>query len=176
MTLNELTLKAAELGFLPQGPAPESDVNKTLAEVARSQDQGFWEAFPVLLVNAVESGEFSYAAANAHLEEAERKFLKLLIMISLGLYESLGVKYAWRESLFGGLPARLIGSFRDRIRSGSGLELGRLRLLPEKLKANFARAFKKAGTARREAEAGEKLDLELAVLQILHSETERAVP
>jgi len=162
-----LIKKAAELGFQPAEQGPLSDVNKTLAEVIESHEARLWAAFPLMLANAVESGGFDYEAANACLEETERKFLKLLIIVSLGLYESLGVKFGWAEGLFGDFPARLIRNFRDKFKAGSELELGRLRLPAGLFTDNFAKFHKKnAASVRTTSQEGKKLDLELAVSRI----------
>ncbi|MDO8803247.1 MAG: hypothetical protein Q7R35_02345 [Elusimicrobiota bacterium] len=167
MTYNELAAKTAELGFQPAEPGPRNDASKTLAEVVQSHDQRFWEAFPAMLANAAEAGEFDLDAANACLEENERKFLKLLIIVSLGLYESLGMRFAWAEKLSGDLPARLIENFREKFRSDAELELGQVRMLPGKVSGNFLKCFRKrSGSARSAAEASGKLDLELAVSRI----------
>ncbi len=161
-----LLRNAAELGFLAE-PGPRNDANKTLAEVIQSHDAGFWEAFPVMLANAAEAGKFNYEAANAYLEENDRKFLKLMVIVSLGLYESLGLNFDWAENISADFPARLTANFRDRFKTGSELELGHLRLPAGQFKDNFIKFFKKsAAPVRSAARDGEKLDLELAVSRI----------
>jgi len=167
MTQAILAIKAAELGYQIIEPGPGSDVNKTLAEVIQSHEQRFWEAFPVMLASAAEAGEFNYNAANACLEENERKFLKLLIIASLGLYEDLGIKFAWQNELFGEFPAKLIAKFREKFGSGSELELGQHHLSTEKVKENFLKYLKKrSGQPKSAGETGEQLALEFAVATI----------
>lgn len=166
MPNKELTAKAAALGFHPE-PGSLSDANKTLAEVIQSHELAFWEGFPVMLANAAEAGEFNLEAANACLQEEDKKLLKSLIFVSLGLYDNLGLKFHWTKSLFGDFTARVVAGFSDKVRLNSGLELGPLRLLPERLKENFLANFKKKrGPVRNTAESAEKLDLEFAVSQI----------
>lgn len=163
----DLERKAAELGFEQTETGPASDANRTLAEVVQSRDQRYWEAFPAMLANSAEAGEFDLDAANAYLPENERKFLKLLILVSLGLYESLGLKFTWTERFSGNFPARLVTNFRDKFRSNSELELGQLLLAPEKISETFHKCFKKRETsAKNTDETSEKLDLELAVSRI----------
>lgn len=167
MADQDLAKRAAELGFQPAETGPAVDANRTLAEVIQSRDPRYWEAFPVMLANAAQAGEFKYEAANACLEEDERKYLKLLVIVSLGLYASLGQNFDWTERLFGTLPARLTGNFRDKFNAGAELELGQLRLASEKFKENFRRFFRKsAAPVKSAAKTGEKLDLELAVSRI----------
>lgn len=167
MNHDELEKKAAELGFRPADSGPRSDANRTLAEVVQSRDQGLWEAFPVMLAGAAEAGEFSYEATACALGESEQNHLKLLVFASLGLYENLGVKFKWTKRLFGDFPARLINHYRDRLSAAPELLIGDVRLLPENIRENFLKRPKQAaGAAKRPVEAGEQLDLELAVSRI----------
>lgn len=167
MTHSDLEKKAAELGFQTIEPGPRGDANKTLAEVVQSHDPRFWEAFPVMLANTAEAGEFSLEAVNGRLEEEDRELLRSLIFISLGLYKSLGMKFSWTKGLFGGFADRVIAGFSEKMRLNSGLELGQLRLLPERLKENLLGNFKgRRGPVRNTAESAEKLDLEFAVSEI----------
>jgi len=167
MKYKNLEEKAAQLGLEPAEPTTPADTNETLAEVVQSHAQRYWEAFPAMLANSAEEGEFDLDAANAYLPENERKYLKLLIFVSLGLYESMGLKFAWTERLSGNFPARLVANFRDKLRSNSELELAQLRLAPEKISETFHKCFKKRETsAKNAAETSEKLDLEVAVARI----------
>lgn len=160
----ELAEKAAALGFKTSA---ENDDNKTLAEVVQSREQRFWEAFPLLLANAGERGKLNYTAASAALPEGERKYLKLLIIVSLGLYDSLGVKFGWRERLFGSFPARLIANFKEKIAQGAELELGDLLVQPERLKETFLAGFKGKGALLRSAALAEEQNgLEAALAEI----------
>jgi hypothetical protein len=160
----EIAEKAAALGYKAIG---ESDPNQTLAEIIASRELRYWEAFPVLLANAAEGGKFSHQAAAALLPEEDKKYLKLLIIISLGLYDTLGARFAWRERLFGDLPARLIAGFRGKIEGGAELELGYLRLAPARLKDNFAAAFGGSGAVLKgAAKAREEEGLEAALSQL----------
>lgn len=160
MENKDLEEKAAKLGFRP------NDANKTLAEVVQSRDQRFWEAFPVMLANAAEAGEFDYEAAAAHLRGNEQNNLKLLVFASLGLYENLGAKFKWTKALFGDFPARLVNHYREKLNSGQELLIGEVSVLPANLKENFLRPKQPAKPVKRQAETGEQLDLELAVSRI----------
>lgn len=161
MENKHLEEKAAELGFRP------NDANKTLAEVVQSREQRLWEAFPVMLANAAEAGEFNYETAAAYLRENEKNDLKLLVFASLGLYENLGAKFKWTKALFGDFPARLVNHYRERLNSGQELLIGEVSVLPANLKENFLKRPRQAARpVKRQAEAGEQLDLELAVSRI----------
>jgi hypothetical protein len=152
MIPNNLLLNIAELGFKPGG---ECDPNKTLAQVVESHEQPLWEAFPSMLANAAEGGKFNFEAADAYLGENDKKFLKLLVLASLGLYDSLGRKFAWRNKLFAGFPARLIAGFADKLTRNCDLELGGLRIPAEKLRENFRLYFGYAAPRGPEAAISE---------------------
>ncbi|MDD2804156.1 MAG: hypothetical protein PHV33_01265 [Elusimicrobiales bacterium] len=156
--------KTAALGFKS---AENSDPSLTLAEVIESRELRYWEAFPVLLANAAQGGKFSLRAATGALPETDRKYLKLLILVSLALYDSLGAKFTWRERLFGDLPARLVAGFRSKIEANSPLELGYFKLNPETLRANFRLAFRSsAALIKGAARAREDEGLEAALREI----------
>lgn len=137
MINDRLLKKAFDLGFQADEPAGQNDANQTLAEVVQSYEPRLWEAFPVMLANAAEAGEFSLDAVTASLAEEERKYLKLLIFVSLGLYDVLGIEFTWRKLLFGNFPARLIANFGEKLKLDTGLELGKVTLQPKKLRKNL---------------------------------------
>lgn len=167
MEKEDLDERAAELTFRITGTGTRGEANKTLAYVVKSRDQKFWEAFPVMLANAAESGDLKYEAAAAYLDEIGQNHLKLLIFASLGLYESLGVKFKWTKKLFGDFPARLVNHYRDKLSSGSELFIGEVSLLPANLRENLLKRPKQAARPVKQAEeASEKLDLEIAVSRI----------
>ncbi|MDP2865317.1 MAG: hypothetical protein Q8O90_03650 [Elusimicrobiota bacterium] len=167
MIREDLERKAAELGFRSADPGPRSDANRTIAEVVKSRDQRYWEAFPVMLAAAAEAGEFNYEAAAAYLGESGQNQLKLLVFASLGLYESLGVRFKWTKRLFGDFPARLVNHYKEKLNAGSELVIGDIALLPENIRENFLKRSKQAAwAAKRPIDAGEQLDLELAVSRI----------
>ena len=167
MADEKLLRKAAKLGFQDDESAGPTEANKTLAEVVQSYDQRLWQAFPAMLLNAAEAGEFAYEAADACLEEEDKKYLKLLTMVSLGLYDSLGLSFPWREQLFGKLPARLIANFGEKLRADTVLELGKVALQPEKLRKSLAKYQAKVDIPPMRGEKSrEETALETAIKQI----------
>ena len=167
MNNENLLRKAAELGFQADRTSHQYDPNKTLAEVVQSHDQRLWEAFPVMLASAAQAGEFNFEAANACLAEEERKYLKLLVIVALGLYDSLGLDVPRRKRLSEGFPARLIANFSAKLEVNAPLELGRLSLLPGKLKENFLEYRKKSAVlAENTAKTREEAGLEAAISRI----------
>ncbi|MDD5210446.1 MAG: hypothetical protein PHV36_13730 [Elusimicrobiales bacterium] len=144
-----------------------SDINKTLAEVIRSRDQQNWETFPAMLMNAAEAGEFNYREAAAYLDGAGQNDLKLLIFASLGLFESLGLKFKWTKDLFSDFPARLVNHYRDQIKANSELAIAEISLQPGNLRENLLKRPKQPSKpVKQAAEAAEQLDLEIAVSRI----------
>ncbi len=133
----ELWIQAAELGIKPQKPNP----NRTLAKAAESRDLRLWAAFPAMLANAAEGGGLNLSAAKAFLGEDGSRRLELLIFVSLGLYESLGVKFPWRKKLLAAFPERMVAGFAGKFAQGLALELDGLEIGAEDFKKSFRRYF-----------------------------------
>lgn len=141
MTDIELLLQVAELGMKPQNTNP----NRTLAEAAQSRDPRLWAAFPALLANAAEGGNFNPGAAEAFLDGEGRRTLGSLILASLGLYESLGLRFPWGKKLFPAFPARLVSGFAEKLALGRALQLDGLEIGAEDFRKSFRRYFNAAG-------------------------------
>ncbi len=133
----KLLLQAAELGIKPQ----KTDPNRTLAEAAESRDLRLWATFPAMLANAAEGGSFNLRAAKAFLGEDGNRMLELLIFVSLGLYESLGVRFPWRKKLLAAFPERMVSDFAEKFALGRTLELDGLEIGAEDFKKSFRRYF-----------------------------------
>ena len=166
MTHDELSRKAAELGFQLFGPVSHKDSGKTLAEVVHSRDLRFWEAFPVMLANAAEAGDFKYKTVRTELSVPDRKYLDSLLLASLAVYETLGVKFSWAGKLAGMFPKSALAGYCEKVKHSSELRIGKALLPPEKLKANFTMYFKKTADSMANALAArDELGLEYAMAQ-----------
>ncbi len=153
-----LIINAGRLGF---NAGAKADENETLAAVIESREVNFWEAFPVLLANASKGWKFDFHAAENCLADEDKKYLKLLIIVSLGLYDSLGLKDGWKKRLAAAFPARLTDNFRKKIGLGEELELGNITLAPERLKENFRAGFGRGASPGTAEYGGEELDAAL---------------
>lgn len=141
MTDMELLLQAAELGIKPQ----KADPNRTLAQAAESRDLRLWAAFPAMLANAAEGGSFNLSAAKAFPGEDGHRRLELLIFVSLGLYESLGVRFPWRKKLLAAFPERMVSGFAEKFALDRALELDGLKIDAEDFRKSFRRYFSASG-------------------------------
>lgn len=139
----DLAVHAAELGLKPA----RTDANLTLAETVKSHDRTYWEAFPLMLATAAEKGELDLQRAENLLNEQERRFLNLLVMVSLGLFEHIRAGFDWRGRLGAKYPARMIAAFALKFREGGTLELGGLRIPSAGIKETFLTRFRGAETA-----------------------------
>jgi len=105
MTVKKSLLdEVAALGFPLMEAGKEADVNATLAEVVKSDELRLWEGFPVLLMNGAEKRLFDYETVKKHLRPTGKKNLNYLLLMSLVLYKTLGLKFSWTKKLFRSLP------------------------------------------------------------------------
>lgn len=101
MTVKKSLLdEVAALGFPLMEAGKEADANATLAEVVKSDELRLWEGFPVLLMHSAENGFFDYTAARSRLAPAEQETLDHLLLVSLVLYKTLGLKFSWTTKLY----------------------------------------------------------------------------
>jgi len=100
----ELLKKVKLLGFPLLETEKIVDANATLAEVVKSKNLRLWEGFPVLLLNSAENGLFNYNKVKKHLISAEQKNLDYLLLMSLILYENLGLEFLWMKEIRKQIP------------------------------------------------------------------------
>ncbi len=92
--------EVAALGFPLMEAGKEVDANATLAEVVKSDELRLWEGFPVLLMHSAENGLFDYTVVRNRLTSAEQKTLDQLLLMSLVLYKTLGLRFSWTTKLY----------------------------------------------------------------------------
>jgi len=101
MDKDNLLKRLATLGFPLLEPDKEVEANSTLAGLVESGDLRLLEGFPLVLANCAESGLFDYDKVEGQLKSPGDKVnLALLIMLSLALYKTLGLKFSWWTKLY----------------------------------------------------------------------------
>ncbi|MCR4336486.1 MAG: hypothetical protein NUV91_01585 [Candidatus Omnitrophica bacterium] len=128
MTTNKLEKSLSQLGFpLLEVEAGHIDVNKTLAEVVRSDNARYWEAFPVLLVNADKTGNLNVKQVETCLKsEADRRKWRKLVVMSLALYRVMRKRFNFADQLDKKLSPeekKLFWELRDRMGHAESFKL-----------------------------------------------------
>jgi len=141
MTDKQLLINLERLGFPLMEPGrPDFDVNKVLAEVVKSQDTRFWEGFPVMLANAAGQAEFDYKKVAQFFSPGHREQYKGLFLMSLALYEVLGLKFNWAAQWHKKAPKNdvvRVKSFRKQLAANKSLEVSGRKFFPQRLKDLF---------------------------------------
>ena len=127
MRANELEKSLSQLGFPLFETDADMDVNKTLAEVVKSDNARYWEGFPVLLVNANKTGDFNVKEVEAFFSnEADRRKWRNLLVMSLAFYRAMNKVFWFAEQLRKTLSPKESDWFRKfwpRIRHDQNFEL-----------------------------------------------------
>jgi len=163
MKNSELLKKAEALGFPLLQAETGTDDYRTLAEVIRSRNPRLWEGFPVMLANAAEKGDFSLERLKAQMRTpAEKKLEEELLLVSVSLYNAVGVKFAWAQALHSEQRKYL-----DNIKNNAAIKIGGYSFPPEKLKTVFnAYRVKSAEQITDVLSARSGLGVEYAMSQI----------
>ena len=142
MKVNELENKLSQLGFpLLETVGAQGDINKTLSEVVKSNNARYWEALPVLLVNANKIGDFNVKKVEAFFSNGadRRKWRKLLVM-SLAFYRAMNKVFSFAEQLRKTLSPKESEWFRaswPRMRQGENFRLENTEFNSARLKTLF---------------------------------------
>ncbi len=171
MTDRKLLTSLSKLGFPMFEPSEELDVNETLAEVVKSHDTRLWEGFPVMLVNAAESYQFTPEQVKQQLTKREQKdHLHRLMLLSGSLFSLYHLSFSWWNKLKKGLSNEdkaLVKTWRNYLANNQTLKFNDAELDPERLKGLFELYFeKKAEKDRRRKEKYEEFSLEYALSQV----------
>jgi len=142
MNDKELLNNLSGLGFKLMEPESMVDANLTMARLVKSRDLRLWEGFPVVLANSSERNHFNYGQTYKWLKPADRVYLKLLVLMSLALYQTLGLKFAWAEKLHQMLTNELrskLDQFRNALAANRDLKLKDYSMSGQRLKNTFNR-------------------------------------
>jgi hypothetical protein len=102
ITMNEEKFhkSLSKLGFQMFEPSEELEVNKTLAEVVKSNDTRLFEGFPVLLANAGERYQFDSALVEQQLSTKEHKEqYHRLVLLAAAVYAYYHLSFSWLNKL-----------------------------------------------------------------------------
>ncbi len=171
MTANELEKKLSRLGFpLLETDAGHGNVNKTLAEVVKSDNARYWEGFPVLLVNAYKTGDFNSKELEAYLtNEADRRKWRKLLVMSLVLYRVTKKRFNFADQLKKDLSSeesKLFWELRDRMGHFESFKLGNKEFNVSRLKTLFDNYMQEEALKAQKTQAKyDEFSLEYALSQ-----------
>ena len=119
------------------------DVNSVLAQMVKSNDLRLWEGFAVVLADANQKDAFDYSAVSNSLRSSENKSnFRLLLLASLALYHSLGLKFSWVSKLKGLVQGEKdFKLFLAKLKKSEEFNLGGRKMSPERLKTVFTGYF-----------------------------------
>jgi len=170
--VNKYLLKNLDrLGFPLMETKEDFDVNKTLAEVVKSNDTRLWEGFPVLLVNAAQEYSFDYKQVLKFLtNKQEQGYFQNLLLLSLALYQYYHLTFVWADHFKKQLTAQdavFVQKLRNSISRGEVLHIDKKSFLPDRLFEIFNNYFKKdVEKAKKLKEKYEELSLEYSLSQL----------
>ena len=159
------------LGFPLMETEKKADANVTLAEVVKSDELRLWEGFPVLLMNSAENGLFDYRAVKTRLTAPEQKTLDYLLLMSLVLYKTLGLKFLWAKELYHQLPFdNMDKKFREKLgyfKSRGVFKFDNTLMSAPRLKNTFQSYLQKAASNLKDVRLQkEDLGLEYSLSQV----------
>ena len=170
MTDKTLFNKLSHLGFPMFEPEEDPDVNETLAEVVQSDDVRLWEGFPVMLANAAENYQFSFAAVERQLNREDVNNYNSLCLMSLSLYEYFHLSFPWANKLKKSLSdtdKRLLTEWKNSLTYDNPLTWNGAELSAGRLKRLFELYFEqKSAKDRQKKDRREEFSLEYALSQV----------
>ena len=162
--------EVAALGFPLMEAEKEVNANATLAEVVKNDELRLWEGFPVLLVHSAEKGLFNYTAVRSRLTSAEQETLNQLLLMSLVLYRTLGLKFSWTTKLYHQLPFNNMDKkFREKLgyfKSNGMFKFNNATLSAQRLTNALQSHLQKTDNLNDVRSQKENLGLEYALSQV----------
>lgn len=171
MKSKELMNNLSKLGVPMFEPREEVNVKETLAEVVKTHDPRLWEAFPVLLANAVEK-------YNLNLEEVAQlmpnnKFkndFRRLLLMSWSLYSFYHLKFPWInrwKNYISKEDKSQVKLWRNDLVHNHSLKWDNTKINPLRLKNAFELYFKQSTERiKQQQERSDEFSLAFALSQI----------
>jgi len=149
MEKDNLLKRLAVLGFPLLEVDKAEEANSTLADLVMSRDLRLWEGFPVVLANSAEKGVFDYNKTQQFLKSPfDTVNLGLLIMVSLALYKTLGLKFSWVEALYASFKSEFMNeryeNYLAAFKGGQDLAVQNALLSSQRVNATFNNYFRQA--------------------------------
>lgn len=170
MVDNRLYRNLSKLGFPMFEPDETPDVNKTLADVVKSNDTRLWEGFPVILANAAKNYQFSPDLVVQHLDTAKQKEqFHELVLLSASVYANYHLSFPWFNKLkknFSEKDQKRIRTWKNYLVHHSSQKVGS-QFDPDRIKGLFELYFEQeAEKNRRVKEKYEEFSMEYALSQL----------
>lgn len=114
-----------------------------LWQMAKSRDQRLWEGFAVVLANSFEQGLLDTRKVLNDLKDKKASDnCRLLLLMSLALYKSLGLKFNWANELKDMLKgSKEFDMFLKKFKKNEGFALADKKMSAERLKTVFSNYF-----------------------------------
>lgn len=170
MDNQKLLNSLSKLGFPMFEPSEELDVNETLAEVVKSNDNRLWEGFPVLLSNAADSYQFNSDQVEMRLptKDLKEQYHRLLLLAT-AVYSYYHLSFPWltkQKKGFSKKDQSLVKDWRDALVHNQAPNWAE-DFDAERVKSLFELYFeKKAAKEKRRKDKYDEFSLELALSQV----------
>ena len=171
MSENAFHKNLSKLGFPMFEPSEELEVNKTLAEVVKSNDARLWEGFPILLANAGERYQFDSDQVKQQLStEEHKKQYHRLILLSAAVYAYYHLSFSWLNKLkktFSSDDKNRIKAWRNALAHDKAINRPDYGFDPERIRGLFELYYEqKVERDKRRKDRYEEFSLEYALSQV----------
>ncbi len=166
-----LLREVGKLGFSLFEKQETQDVNKILYDVIMSNEIRLLEGFPVILINAMESGSFDYEKLVSKFKKINDKLTFVnFIELSLAVYKYQQLEFEGNNVLLRKLSEdekKNLNTFLECLKKNRTFNISNYQFSPERIKNIFLNYSKKEEKNIREvARKQEELSLEYALSQI----------
>ena len=143
----DLLKEVGKLGFILLEAEEPVDINKVLHDVVVSGEVRLLEGFPVMLINAAETGNFEYEKLlNSFKGKNDRSIFLNFLGLSLALYKYNSLKFGWMKDLLEVIPKKekaKIESFLSALEEDKIFRVLDYQLSSGRIKRIFSNYFQK---------------------------------